>query len=191
MDKIDEKWYAEDGSEIKRVLRIVTIILIVAMAAWGVGLWMNERHVPQLPGEVILKGNMRFEEAEGKLLDDGYIPRGEAIKDGADIHRYYESSEAFGYQARGSMLALIQSRGRYFIFDHYFREEDGGHNAENPGDIFNALQEQLTGIIGTAPREQKSDVFGKVWIWNLQGKTEIGIFYGREDMVTVRYAYIR
>ena len=54
MDKIEEKWYAEDGSEIKRVLRIVTIILIVAMAAWGVGLWMNERHVPQLPGEVIL-----------------------------------------------------------------------------------------------------------------------------------------
>ena len=33
MDKIDEKWYAEDGSEIKRVLRIVTIILIVAMTA--------------------------------------------------------------------------------------------------------------------------------------------------------------
>ena len=53
------------------------------------------------------------------------------------------------------------------------------------------VNEQLTGIIGTAPREQKSDVFGKVWIWNLQGKTEIGIFYGREDMVTVRYAYIR
>ena len=191
MDKIDEKWYAEDGSERKRVIRILTIILIVAAVVWGVGLWMNERHVPQLPGEVILKGNMSFEEAEGKLLDTGYIPLGEAVKDGADTHRYYESSEAFGYQTRGSMLALIQSKGRHFIFDHYFREEDDGHNADNPGDIFNAVLKELTGIIGKTPREKKSDAFGKVWLWNLQGKTEIGIFYSREGLMTVRYAYIR
>ena len=174
MDKIDEKWYAEDGSEIKRVLRIVTIILIVAMAAWGVGLWMNERHVPQLPGEVILKGNMSFEEAEGKLLDDGYMPRGEAIKDGADIHRYYESSEAFtgtadrhhrdctqGAEIRRVRESLdLESAGkngdRHFLWPGRHGDSEICIYKVNPGKMLNAAEMRSAAFFLNANKERES-----------------------------------
>ena len=191
MQKIDEKWYAQDGSEIKRVVRIITIILIIAAAVWGVGLWMNAQRVPQLPGEVILKGNMSFEGADAKVQEAGYVPRSEVLQKGSDYQRYYESSEVFGKQTVVSTLMLIQSQGRYVSFDHLFPEEDNQHNAENPGPVFNAILEELTSCIGTEPRKQKSDTNGTILFWELQEKTGVGLFYFQDNLVRVRYIYVR
>ena len=94
-NKIDEKWYQIDGTENKRIRKIAVAILIVVAVLWGYSAWKSARHVPALPGEVILKATMAFEEADSKVQEAGNIPKAEAYTKGVDMYRNYEGGEAF------------------------------------------------------------------------------------------------
>ena len=142
-----------------------------------------------LPGEVILKAAMTFEEADSKVREAGNIPKAEAYTKGADTYRDYEGGEAFGYKTWGSMLGLVKSNRRYFFYDLYILEESKNYNQDNPGEVFDTIREELTSKVGRAPRETESLSSRKTWSWNLEGKTEVGLFYGADGLVTVRYVY--
>ena len=188
-NKIDEKWYQIDGTENKRIWKIAIVILIVVAALWGYSEWISIRRVQALPGEVILKATMTFEEADSKVREAGNIPKAEAYTKGADTYRDYEGGEAFGYKTWGSMLGLVKSNRRYFFYDLYILEESKNYNQDNPGEVFDTIREELTSKVGRAPRETESLSSRKTWSWNLEGKTEVGLFYGADGLVTVRYVY--
>ena len=191
-NRTDEKWYKNEYEmDIKRVLRIIAIIIIVAAAAWGIGAWMEARHVPALPGEVILKGNMSFEEADRKVREAGYIPRGEFTQDEEENHgQAYESVEAFGYKTKGSVLGVEESGGyRYVLFFLYFDESSKEYKTGNPGKVFNDILNELTGRIGADPVVTNETSFGNRWCWDLKGKTTVNLCYVADGVVCVNYCY--
>ena len=193
-NRTDEKWYKNEYEmDIKRVLRILMIIIIVGGVGWGIGAWMEARHVPALPGEVILKGNMSFEEADRKVQEAGYIPRGEMSQDEeGDYGQAYESSEAFGYKTKGSVLGVKESGGyRYVLFFLYFDESSEEYNADNPGKVFNDILNELTGKIGEDPVIKNETSFGNRWDWNLKGKTTVSLCYAADGVVCVSYCYAK
>ena len=188
-NKIDEKWYQIDGTENKRLRKIAVVILIVVAVLWGYSAWKSARHVPALPGEVILKATMAFEEADSKVQEAGNIPKDEVYTKGVDTYRNYEGGEAFGYKTWGSMLGHVKSSGNYFFYDLYILEESKQYNQDNPGEVFHTIQEELTNQTGKVSKEVESLSGRKTWSWNLEGKTEVGLFYTQDGVVTVRYVY--
>ncbi|MBR5961072.1 MAG: hypothetical protein IKZ98_08750 [Clostridia bacterium] len=183
MSEMDPRWYNEDGTEFKRIIRIFAIILGVVAVIFGYSAWLSARHVPQLPGEVSLNGKMSIQTMNGKLQEAGYIPRGEIERDGRNSYQYYESSEAFGRKTVGSKVGRVDNR--YVFLIHYFQDTSKDNNADNPGAVYKALQEELTGIIGKEPVEGN----GELTHWDLHGKTEVGLFYANDGIVAVVYMY--
>ena len=192
MNEFDEKrYYERDGSENKRVLKFFAILLIAGVVAWGISEWMKARHVPQLPGEVILKGRMSFEEVDGKVQEAGYVPLGKIYSDEKADYYSYESSDVLGYVTQGSLLTMRKTYGSYISFDHYISENSDQYNQDNPGEVFNTILKELTGQIGGAPKKTKSPDSTESWYWQLDEKTFVGIQYCADGMVMVRYIYYK
>lgn len=190
--RTDEKWYKNEYEmDIKRVLRILAIVVIVAAVSWGIGAWMEARHVPALPGEVILKGNMSLEEADRKVREAGYIPKGEVSRDEEGSYsQAYESSEAFGYDTKGSVLGVKKYGGNKYVLRFlYFDESSVEYKADNPGKVFNDILNELTSRIGADPVIIYEASFGNRWCWDLKGKTTVNLCYVADGVVSVGYSY--
>ena len=193
MGEWNDKIYNQDGSESKRVLRIFAIIILVGVIAWGVGMWMDARHVPQLPGEVMLKGNISLEEADRKVREAGYIPRSEISQDeNGHYWQAYESNEVFGYKTVGSVLVIDEStRPRYVSLFLYFHESSKEYKTDNPGKVFNDILNELTGRIGADPVIINETSIGNRLCWDLKEKTTVNLYYVEDGVVSVAYCYAK
>ena len=186
---IDPKWYDNDGSEKKHLIKILVIILLVAAVAWVYGAWKETQRVPALPGEVILKGDMSISAAGELLQESGYIPESETRSDDLYYHRYYKSSEVLGYPTEFSMLAVAKNGSEGVHFVHYFTDDSKENNADNPGETYRAIAAALVDKIGEYPTAEKSRV--NSYVWKLNKKTQVSITYASENMFFVNYQYIR
>lgn len=185
---IDPKFYGNDGSEKKNVIRILVIVLIVGAIAYGFGLWKENQRGPALPGEVILKGDMDIAEADKLLQEAGYIPEDEVKTNDRYYKLYYKSSEVFGYTTVRSALAVDKtgSQGMYFI--HCFEDDSEENNADNPGEKFKAIYTILTKQIDEYPKMVSSS--DKAWTWSLNRKTKVHMLYTSDGVFVVEYHYL-
>ncbi|MBR5961071.1 MAG: hypothetical protein IKZ98_08745 [Clostridia bacterium] len=187
MEERTPKWENSNISVIKRNAVIFAAIFIAFGALlWGYSAWVNMRRVPQLPGEVILKYNKNLQTAADKIQEAGYTPISEPEKEGWYERLFYASSELLGYETIKSELG-VSSSNVHFV--HYFQDEDKKNSGYNQGNVFKALTEKLTGIIGQGPREIKSKSSRTRWLWDLRGKTELNLYYVGEGVIAVEYAY--
>ena len=186
---IDPKWYDNDGSEKKHLIKILVIILLVAAVAWVYGTWKENQRIPPLPGEVILKGDMNISAASGLLQEAGYIPESETQSDDLYYHQYYKSSEVLGYPTEFSMLAVSTTGSEGVHFVHYFTDDSKENNADNPGETYRAIASALADKIGEYPTAEKSQE--NSYVWKLNKKTRVRITYADENIFWVDYQYIR
>lgn len=184
MDKFEEqRLYERDGSDNKRIFIIYGVVLLVCAALWGLSAWNEARHVPELPGEVVLKGKMSFEEADRKVQEAGYIPKEDTVREEKIESRNYLSSEVFGYKTMGSTLI---SYGKIVILGHYFTEESEEYNTDNPGPVFTDIRQELTDKIGKEPK--LGDIY---YYWELDDKTTVQLFYVMNGFLSVGYTYAK
>ena len=186
---IDPKFYGNDGSEKKNVIRILVIVLIVGAIAYGFGLWKENQRVPALPGEVILKGDMDVAAADKLLQEAGYIPVDE-VKASDDYYvLFYESSEAFGYTTVMSELGVSKSGSKGIYFIHGFEDDSEENNIDNPGEKFKAIYTMLTNQIGEYPTQDRTDEKG--WTWKVNKKTRVHMVYASDGIFAVEYHYLK
>ena len=184
--RIDPKFYGNDGSEKKNVIKILIIVLLVGAVVYGYGLWKENQRGPALPGEVILKGDMDIATADALLQEAGYIPKGDVITDDQHYHRYYQSSEAFGFTTDCSVLTVSKS-GTEVNFVHWFTDESEENNADVPGNTWRTIATTLREKIWGNPRVIDEEVNG--WFWKLNKRTKVSLIYSRDNRFLLEYEY--
>ena len=186
---IDPKFYGNDGSEKKNVIKILVIVLIVGAIAYGFGLWKENQRVPALPGEVILKGNMDIATADGLLQEAGYIPVDQVMTSDDYNALFYESSEAFGYTTVMSELGISKSGSKSVHFIHAFEDDSEENNKGNPGERFKAIYAMLVKQIDEYPTQYTTDK--NVWTWKVNKKTRVHMRYVSDGLFMVDYEYLK
>lgn len=180
---IDPKWYKQDGSEIKRVIKILLIILAIAAGI----IWYST--LMTLPGEVKLNSSMSIETADELVQKAGYIPKDE-IKSTEDCrYRFYESSELFGIKTLGSEVCAVETPAEAVYFTHYFADENEQNNAETPGSIFFTVKGEMTRKFGKKPTEAKTPKGRTVWYWIVNKKEQAAVMYVEDGMFELRYTF--
>lgn len=187
--RIDPKFYGNDGSEKKNVIKILVIVLLVGAVMYGYGLWKENQRGPALPGEVILKGDMDIAAADALLQEAGYIPKGEVNSDDQHDIRFYESSEAFGYTTIFSELSVKKSGSKNTHFIHFFKETSEGNTVDKPGDVFKAIMTILIKQIDEYPTKFTTPV--EAWTWKVNKKTRVHMCYLNDNEFIVEYDYIK
>ena len=187
--RIDPKFYGNDGSEKKNVIKILIIVLLVGAVVYGYGLWKENQRGPALPGEVILKGDMDIATADALLQEAGYVPVGEVNSDDQHDIRFYESSEAFGYTTMFSQVSVAKSGSKGISFIHYFKETSEGNTVDKQGEVFKAIYVMLIKQIDEYPTKFSTPV--EAWTWKVNKKTRIHMAYISDDEIVVEYQYIK
>ena len=184
--RIDPKFYENDGSERKNVRKILVIVVLFCFSVLGLAKWIEYHRGPALPGEVILKGDMDMAEADAMLQEAGYIPKGDVITDDQHYHRYYQSSEAFGFTTDCSVLTVSKS-GTEVNFVHWFTDESEENNADVPGNTWRTIATTLREKIWGNPRVIDEEVNG--WFWKLNKRTKVSLIYSRDNRFLLEYEY--
>ena len=184
--RIDPKFYENDGSERKNVRKILVIIVLFCFSVLGLAKWIEYHRGPALPGEVILKGDMDMAEADAMLQEAGYIPKGDVITDDQHYHRYYQSSEAFGFTTDCSVLTVSKS-GTEVNFVHWFTDESEENNADVPGNTWRTIATTLREKIWGNPSVIKEEKNG--WFWKLNKRTKVSLIYSRDNRFLLEYEY--
>ena len=153
----------------KKTIITAAVLLLIACLAWMAYDWNTQRH-KALPGEVILKGEVR------RLKDV--------------VNQYYEGVNVCGYTTEYSYLTDDQSAGNGSLqIVHVFKDTETS-NMDNPGEICKAVVEGLTKSIGKEPEEGK-DGFGtgRYWFWTLKANTEAVLLYMGNENLMLTYVY--
>ena len=183
---IDPKFYGNDGSEKKNIIKILVIVALVIAAVFGIGKWIEYHRGAALPGEVILKGNMDIATADALLQEAGFIPMGDIITDDEQYHQYYQSSEFNGFTTDYSILTVSKS-GTNVSFTHCFKDESEENNADTPGETWRAIATILREEIWGNPSVIKAEKNG--WHWNVNARTGVKLIYLRDNLFLLEYKY--
>ena len=181
---IAKKWYNQDGSEIKRV---IAVLLVVIIAAAGI-IWYSSSM--SMPGEVKLNADISIEEADRLVQKAGYIPNGEIQSKEGFQYRYYESSKLYRYTTVGSSVGVATDPTKKAVmFAHYFEDETEQNNAENPGAVFMTVKKELSSRIGRRPGEITTKDGTLVWFWRRSETTQVSMRYKKDGAFEVRFEY--
>ena len=162
------------------------IVVLFCFSVLGLAKWIEYHRGPALPGEVILKGDMDMAAADAMLQEAGYIPKGDVITDDQHYHRYYQSSEAFGFTTDCSVLTVSKS-GTEVNFVHWFTDESEENNADVPGNTWRTIATTLREKIWGNPRVIDEEVNG--WFWKLNKRTKVSLIYSRDNRFLLEYEY--
>ncbi len=185
--RIDPKFYRNDGSERRNVLKILVIILVVGVIGYILGTSLEETRLPALPGEVILRGDMDISAANERLEKAGFIPMDEVKTDDDYDHLFYESSEVYGYPTTRSELAVARSGKKSVSFIHYFDDESKENNMNNPGEVYVYIASQVTVRSRETPHrpaEDRDEIF-----WMLRRGPSVHMTYADDGVVMLEYRY--
>ena len=181
---IAKKWYNQDGSEIKRV---IAVLLVVIIAAAGI-IWYSSSM--SMPGEVKLNSDISIEEADRLVQKAGYIPNGEIQSKEGFQYRYYESSKLYRNTTLGSAVGVATDpTKKAVIFAHLFEDENEQNNAENPGAVFMTVKKELSSRIGRRPGEITTKDGTLVWFWRRSETTQVSMRYKKDGAFEVRFEY--
>lgn len=179
----------KQGKRWKTNLRLIGFILVaIVLAAMLLnnGRMYNERKVA-LDGEVLLNGDISFEEADQKLREAGFVPLdGGVSQEEAQVQRY-EGREVYGHKAELSSLGYTAygENSNMLAISHYFME-DPSTNMENPGESFTDIRQKLTQGLGKEPSEEEGFLF-----WQLKGKSSVMMGYVSDGFWMLVYSYTK
>ena len=165
------------------------IIFVLAVVILGGALVRNETQETErkvaLDGEVLLNGDISFEEADKKLREAGFVPMDGNIFQLDGQIQDYEGREVYGHKATLSVLGYtaVGEKSNMLAIMHYFLE-DSSANREHPGKSFTDVREKLTQSLGKEPKEEEGFLF-----WELKGRSSVMMGYVQDGLWMLVYAY--
>lgn len=167
------------------------IIFVLAVVILGGALIRNETQGTErkvaLDGEVLLNGDISFEEADAKLREAGFVPMEGSISQDGTQAQGYEGREVYGHKANLSSLGYtaLGEKSNMLGISHYF-VEDTPTNMENPGESFTDIREKLTQSLGKEPTEENGFLY-----WQLKGRSTVMMGYVSDGFWMLVYSYTK
>ena len=174
-----ESAYAKSGSR-----RLIAFILVV-VALGAAAIWFLQGRQESL-GIVELKASMRFEEADRKMQQAGYIPVFKAEKHGNITARYYEGRPVLGQVPAFTVLEHIEGTEGGFRIGHSF-EDEAGSSAEKPGPVYLHLKKELTALLGEP--ETRTEITGPYLAWSRKNSGEVLLGYMADGIPMLYFLY--
>ena len=174
-----ESAYAKSGSR-----RLIAFILLVIAAGAAAILYFQNRQ--QRFGEVELNPSMRFEEADRKMQEAGYIPVFKAEKHGNTITRYYEGRSVLGLVPAFTVLEHMEGKEGGFRVGHSF-EDAVGSASENPGQVYLHLKKELTALFGEP--ETRTEATGSYLVWSRKTSGPVLLGYIADGIPMLYFIY--
>lgn len=167
------------------------IIFVLAVVILGGALIRNETQETErkvaLDGEVLLNGDISFEEADAKLREAGFVPvESDVSPEDAQVQRY-EGRKVYGHKADISLLGYtaLGKKSNMLAIIHCFTE-DPLTNTENPGKSFTDVREKLTQSLGKEPTEEEGFLY-----WELKGRSTVIMGYMQNGLWELMYSYTK
>lgn len=167
------------------------IIFVLAVVILGGALIRNETQETErkvaLDGEVLLNGDISFEEADKKLREAGFVPMEGSVSQEETQAQGYEGREVYGHKATLSVLGhtAVGEKSNMLAIMHYFLE-DSSANREHPGKSFTDVRGKLTQSLGTEPKEEEGFLY-----WDLKGRSSVMMGYVQEGFWMLVYGYTK
>ena len=174
-----ESAYAKSGS--RRLIAFILAVIILGAAA----IWIMQSRQETL-GEVELNASMRFEEADRKMQQAGYVPVFKAEKHGNTTTRYYEGRPVLGRMPAFTVLEHTEGETGGFRIFHSF-EDERGSSAENPGPVYRHLKKELTALLGEP--ETRTDITGTYLVWSRKNSSRVLLGYMADGMPMLYFLY--
>ena len=174
-----ESAYAKSGSR-----RLIAFILLVIAAGAAAILYFQNKQ--QNFGEVELNPSMRFEEADRKMQEAGYIPVFKAEKHGSITTRYYEGRSVLGQVPAFTVLEHVEGKEGGFRVGHSFEDAEGS-SSENPGQVYLHLEKELAALFGGP--ETRTEATGPYLVWPRKNSGPVLLGYMADGIPMLYFIY--
>ena len=177
------------GKRMKNNLLVIVFVLIALILGGALvksGNEVTERKVA-LDGEVLLNGDISFEEADAKLREAGFEPLDGNVFQLEGQIQDYKGRKVYGHKAILSVLGYtaVGEKSNMLAIMHYFLE-DSSANREHPGENFTDVREKLTQSLGKEPTEEEGFLN-----WQLKGGSSAMMGYIQDGLWMLVYAYTK